>query len=111
MAPAGGWNWPATSATSARSPRRRSTPCRIETQITRHICVEGWDYIGKWSGVPLRAFLERVGADMTAKYVAFKVPTTITASIDMPTALHPQTILATQYDGAPLRGITASRSG
>ena len=27
-----------------------------ETQITRHVCVEGWDYIGKWSGVPLRAF-------------------------------------------------------
>ena len=30
----------------------------------------------------------------------------------MPTALHPQTILATQYDGAPLPlEITASRCG
>ena len=23
------------------------------SQITRHICVEGWSAIGKWSGVPL----------------------------------------------------------
>jgi DMSO/TMAO reductase YedYZ molybdopterin-dependent catalytic subunit len=38
-----------------------------ETQITRHICVEGWDYIGKWSGVPLKAFLQRIGADTRAK--------------------------------------------
>jgi DMSO/TMAO reductase YedYZ molybdopterin-dependent catalytic subunit len=64
--------------------------------------VEGWDYIGKWSGVPLKAFLERIGADMTAKYVGFKAPDGYSSSIDMATALHPQTILATQYDGAPL---------
>ena len=31
--------------------------------IIRHICVEGWDYIGQWSGVNLRQFLERIGAD------------------------------------------------
>jgi DMSO/TMAO reductase YedYZ molybdopterin-dependent catalytic subunit len=73
-----------------------------ETQITRHICVEGWDYIGKWSGVPLKLFLERIGADTSAKYVAFRAPDGYSSSIDMPTALHPQTILATQYDGAPL---------
>ena len=23
------------------------------TQRTRHVCVEGWDYIGEWTGVPL----------------------------------------------------------
>src|SRR5690349_4677839 len=40
--------------------------------IVRHICVEGWDYIGQWSGVNLRQFLERIGADLTAKYVAFR---------------------------------------
>ncbi len=76
-----------------------------ETQITRHICVEGWDYIGKWSGVPLKLFLERIGADTTAKYVAFHCPDGYASSIDMGTALHPQTILATQYDGAPLPDI------
>ena len=39
--------------------------------IIRHICVEGWDYIGQWSGVNLRSFLQRIGADLTAKYVYF----------------------------------------
>jgi DMSO/TMAO reductase YedYZ molybdopterin-dependent catalytic subunit len=44
--------------------------------IIRHICVEGWDYIGQWSGVNLKSFLQRVGADLTAKYVYFTAPTT-----------------------------------
>jgi DMSO/TMAO reductase YedYZ molybdopterin-dependent catalytic subunit len=73
-----------------------------DTQITRHICVEGWDYIGKWSGIPLRTFFERIGADKTAKYVGFKCSDNYWGSIDMATALHPQTILATHYAGQPL---------
>lgn len=73
----------------------------IET-IVRHICVEGWDYIGQWSGVPLRAFLERIGADTRAKYVAFKTADDYPGSIDMATALHPQTLLATKYAGETL---------
>src|SRR3954470_2767833 len=40
--------------------------------IIRHICIEGWDYIGQWSGVNLKQFLERIGADTKAKYIAFK---------------------------------------
>jgi DMSO/TMAO reductase YedYZ molybdopterin-dependent catalytic subunit len=68
-----------------------------QTEIIKHICVEGWDYIGQWSGVTLRTFLERVGADLSAKYVAFKTADDYPSSIDMATALHPQTLLATQY--------------
>ena len=70
--------------------------------IVRHVCVEGWDYIGQWSGVPLRSFLERVGADLTARYVAFKTADDYPSSIDMATALHPQTLLATRYAGEVL---------
>jgi DMSO/TMAO reductase YedYZ molybdopterin-dependent catalytic subunit len=70
--------------------------------IIRHICVEGWDYIGEWSGPNLRAFLERVGADLSAKYVYFICNDDYTESIDMAAALHPQTILATKYAGEPL---------
>jgi DMSO/TMAO reductase YedYZ molybdopterin-dependent catalytic subunit len=70
--------------------------------IVRHICVEGWDYIGQWSGVNLKTFLERVGADLTAKYVAFKCADDYTESLDMASALHPQTILATRYAGEPI---------
>ena len=65
--------------------------------VIRHICVEGWDYIGQWSGVPLRTFLERVGADLRAKYVVFKTADDYPSIIDMATALHPQTLLATRY--------------
>jgi DMSO/TMAO reductase YedYZ molybdopterin-dependent catalytic subunit len=70
--------------------------------IIRHICVEGWDYIGQWSGPNLRAFFERVGADLAAKYVYFICNDDYTESIDMASALHPQTILATKYAGAPI---------
>ena len=87
--------------------------------IIRHICVEGWDYVGQWSGVPLRAFLQRVGADTRAKYVAFKTADDYPSSIDMATALHPQTLLATKYAretlpdpfGYPLRLRTSTKLG
>jgi len=71
-------------------------------QVTRHICVEGWSAIGKWGGVPFSLFLRRVGADLTAKYVGFKCADDYYTSIDMPTALHPQTLLALTYDGQRL---------
>ena len=71
-------------------------------EIIRHVCVEGWDYVGEWSGVPLRSFLERVGADLKAKYVAFQTADDYPSSIDMATALHPQTLLATRYAGEKL---------
>ncbi len=64
------------------------------SQITRHVCVEGWSMIGKWSGASLRTLLERVDADLTAKYVGFICADGYYSSLDMPSALHPQTILA-----------------
>jgi DMSO/TMAO reductase YedYZ molybdopterin-dependent catalytic subunit len=67
------------------------------SQITRHICVEGWSAIGKWSGVRFSTFLERIGADTTAKYVGFQCADDYYTSIDMPTALHPQTLLSFRY--------------
>ena len=67
------------------------------SQITRHICVEGWSAIGKWSGVRFSDFLQRVGADTTAKYVGFKCADDYYTSIDMPTALHPQTQLTLRF--------------
>ena len=72
------------------------------SQVTRHICVEGWSAIGKWGGVTFADFLKRVGADLTAKYVGFKCADDYYTSIDMPTALHPQTLLAFTYDGQTL---------
>jgi len=81
-------------------PQLRSLP--QETQITRHICVEGWSAIGRWGGVPFSHFLKRVGADTTAKYIGFQCADDYFTSIDMATALHPQTIMALTYDGQEL---------
>jgi DMSO/TMAO reductase YedYZ molybdopterin-dependent catalytic subunit len=84
--------------------KRPWTLARLRTlpqtdQTTRHICVEGWSAIGKWGGVRFSDFLRRTGADLSAKYVGFKCADDYYTSIDMPTALHPQTLLALTYDG------------
>ena len=71
-------------------------------QITRHICIEGWSQIGQWSGVPLHTFLRRVGADLSARYVYFKCFDGYFTSIDMASALQPQTILALDFEEKPL---------
>jgi DMSO/TMAO reductase YedYZ molybdopterin-dependent catalytic subunit len=73
-----------------------------ESQITRHICIEGWSAIGKWGGVRFADFLRRSGADITARYVAFHCADNYSTSIDMPTALHAQTLLTLTYDGQVL---------
>jgi DMSO/TMAO reductase YedYZ molybdopterin-dependent catalytic subunit len=81
------------------------------TQITRHDCVEGWSCIGKWTGVPLGAVLQRAGLKPDAKYIVFYCADRLDAgdpdkyyeSIDLFDAFHPQTILAYDMNGAPLR--------
>jgi DMSO/TMAO reductase YedYZ molybdopterin-dependent catalytic subunit len=69
-----------------------------QKQITRLVCVEGWSVIGSWTGTPLRDFLKRVGADLTAKYVWFQCAEGYSNTIDMPTALHPQTQMTFRFD-------------
>ncbi len=68
------------------------------SQITRHVCVEGWSAIGSWQGAQLSEFLKRIGADTRAKYVWFKCAEGYTNTIDMPTALHPQTQMTFKFD-------------
>jgi DMSO/TMAO reductase YedYZ molybdopterin-dependent catalytic subunit len=68
------------------------------SQITRHVCVEGWSAIGSWQGAQLSDFLKRIGADTRAKYVWFKCAEGYTNTIDMPTALHPQTQMTFKFD-------------
>jgi DMSO/TMAO reductase YedYZ molybdopterin-dependent catalytic subunit len=68
-----------------------------ETQVTRHVCVEGWSAIGKWTGVRLYEFLRRISADTRAKYVWFQCAEGYSNTIDMATALHPQTQLTFKF--------------
>ncbi len=73
-----------------------------QEQITRHICVEGWSAIGRWGGVRFAEFLRRIEADTSARYVGFRCADDYYTSIDMPTALHAQTLLTLTYDGQTL---------
>ena len=72
------------------------------SQITRHICVEGWSYIGEWAGPTLGSFLRRVGADLTSAYVGYECADGYYGGMDMATALHPQTLIATRHRGETL---------
>jgi DMSO/TMAO reductase YedYZ molybdopterin-dependent catalytic subunit len=72
------------------------------SQITRHVCIEGWSAIGQWGGVPFAHFLRIIGADLTAKYVGFRCADNYSTSIDMPTALHAQTQLTLRFGGEVL---------
>jgi DMSO/TMAO reductase YedYZ molybdopterin-dependent catalytic subunit len=80
-------------------------------QNTRHICVEGWDVIGRFGGARLSDFLTIIGADTTARFLTVACADDYYESLDMATALHPQTLLCYEmYDrplsrehGAPLR--------
>jgi DMSO/TMAO reductase YedYZ molybdopterin-dependent catalytic subunit len=84
----------------------KAMPAR--TQITRHDCVEGWSAIGKWKGVPLARIIEQAQPGPEAKYILFHCIDTDSRgnryyeSIDLETALHPQTILAYEMNDRPL---------
>ncbi|MEO6359050.1 MAG: molybdopterin-dependent oxidoreductase [Sphingomicrobium sp.] len=88
----------------------------LQTQITRHDCVEGWSAIGMWHGVRLSLLLQAAGLSTRAKYLVFHCADRFGArpfyeSIDLVDAFHPQTILAWGMNkgllpiahGAPLR--------
>ena len=80
-------------------------------QNTRHVCVEGWDVIGRFGGARLSDFLQMIGGDTTARFVYVECADDYYESLDMATALHPQTLLCyemydrplTREHGAPLR--------
>lgn len=72
------------------------------TQNTRHVCVEGWDVIGKFGGAQLSDFLNMIGADTSARFLAVKCADDYYESLDMATALHPQTLLCYEMYGRPL---------
>lgn len=81
------------------------------SQNTRHVCVEGWDVIGRFGGARFSDFLNMIGADTSAGYITLACADDYYESLDMATALHPQTLLCyemydrplTREHGAPLR--------
>jgi len=81
------------------------------TQNTRHICVEGWDAIGRFGGARVSDFLDLIGADPHARFITVTCADDYYESLDMATARQPQSLLCYEmYDrpldrghGAPLR--------
>lgn len=81
------------------------------TQNTRHVCVEGWDVVGRFGGARLSDFLKMIGADPTARFLTVECADDYYESLDMATAMHPQSLLCyemydqplTRKHGAPLR--------
>jgi DMSO/TMAO reductase YedYZ molybdopterin-dependent catalytic subunit len=71
-------------------------------QNTKHVCVEGWDVIGRFGGARLSDFLRAIGADLSAKFVYVECADDYYESLDMATALHPQTLLCYEMYGRPL---------
>ena len=73
--------------------------------IAEFKCIEGWSSIVRWGGVRFRDFLQRhAPLCEKAAYVAMATPNNeYYIGIDMPSALHPQTLLAYEMNGQPLQ--------
>ena len=73
--------------------------------ITRFCCIEGWSSIAHWGGVRFSEFTRKFfppGAQLPS-YVYMATPDEeYFVSLDMQSALHPQTLLAYEQNGGPL---------
>ncbi|CAN5239477.1 molybdopterin-dependent oxidoreductase [soil metagenome] len=68
-------------------------------------CVEGWDQISHWGGVKFSDFILHYNLQQEAalQYVGMVTPDkAYYVGLDMPSAMHPQTLLAYEVNGKPL---------
>lgn len=97
-------------------------------QVTRLVCVEGWSAIAAWSGIRFADFLDAFPPAASSRWARLDSSVNLDASgnpdpyyvsIDLPTARHPQTLLATHWNGrslpvahgAPLRLLAPMKLG
>ena len=83
----------------------------MHEQITRLVCVEGWSAIAWWAGFRFDDLLRAYPPMSQAKWARVESsvnldesgnPDPYFMSIDLATARHPQTMLATHFNGQPL---------
>jgi DMSO/TMAO reductase YedYZ molybdopterin-dependent catalytic subunit len=74
----------------------------LTSMVIRHVCVEGWAAIVQWGGVRLQDLAKLVQPKPNARYVYFKSADFYYESWDIASALHPQTLMAYQHNGAPI---------
>jgi DMSO/TMAO reductase YedYZ molybdopterin-dependent catalytic subunit len=91
--------------------RNLMTRFSMHEQITRLVCVEGWSAIAWWAGLKFDDLLRAYPPMSQAKWARVESsvnldnsgnPDPYVVSIDLATARHPQTLLATHHNGQPL---------
>jgi len=108
--------------------RSLMTSFSIHEQITRLVCVEGWSAIAWWAGLRFDDLLRAYPPASQAKWLRVESSVNLDASgksdpyyvsIDLATARHPQTLLASHFNGqlltvehgAPLRLLAPVKLG
>jgi DMSO/TMAO reductase YedYZ molybdopterin-dependent catalytic subunit len=83
----------------------------VHEQITRLVCVEGWSAIAWWAGLRFDDLIRAYPPMSQAKWARVESsvnldvsgnPDPYFMSLDLATARHPQTLLATHFNGQPL---------
>ena len=110
-----GWTLTLSGLASGRSERLTLDQIQgrfpFREQVTRLVCVEGWSAVAWWGGIRfadlMAAFPPAPGARWAALRSSVSLdragrPEPYYVSIDLGTALHPQTLLATHHHGRPL---------
>ena len=110
-----GWTLTVTGLASGREERLTLSDLlgrfSRRDQVTRLCCVEGWSAVAWWGGFRfadfLRAYPPAAGARWAKLESAVNLngagrPDPYYVSIDLATARHPQTLLATHFSGRPL---------
>src|SRR5580693_8589066 len=91
--------------------RALMTRFSIHEQITRFVCVEGWSAVAWWAGLRFDDLIRTYPPISQANWVRVESSVNLDASgspdpyfmsLDLATARHPQTVLATHFNGQPL---------
>ncbi len=91
--------------------RALSSRFSMHEQITRLVCVEGWSAIAWWAGLRFADLLREYSPMSHARWARIESSVNLDASgnpdpyfmsLDLETAGHPQTLLATHLNGQPL---------
>jgi DMSO/TMAO reductase YedYZ molybdopterin-dependent catalytic subunit len=110
-----GWNLTLEGLASGLSVsldiRNLLTNFSVREQITRLVCVEGWSAVAWWAGLRFDDLLRAYPPMSQAKWARVESSVNLDASgnpdpyfmsLDLATASHPQTLLATHFNGQPL---------
>ena len=73
------------------------------TMVTELRCIEGWSTIVEWSGVRFADLMEKFPPAHMPRFISMETPDrAYYVGLDVESALHPQTLLAYEMNGAPL---------